>query len=530
MIHSYFAAMNTTEQIRGKILWADDEIDLLRSHVMFLEGKGFQVTTVTNGDDAIALCQNDRFDIVLLDETMPGKDGLETLSILKTEQPALPIIMITKNEEEKLMEEAIGSKISDYLTKPVNPSQILLAIIKILENRQIKQDAVSGQYMSAFANLAFNIENSPSPQEWIKIHDQLSAWELELDDYPDLGFDEMLLQQQHEANDRFTRFIKSNYENWVNVSADKRPTLSPDVFSTAVKPLLENDKKVLMLIIDCMRWDQWLTLEPLLYNDYQIKRDGYFSLLPTTTEYSRNAIFSGLFPDDMQRFHPEWWGGSDEHSLNRYESAFLQENIRRSGLQLKPEAKYKKIISNRDGIQFSKQFGSWGSQKLVTLVVNQVDLLAHRRTDSPILRELLPNEASYREIVRAWFNNSWIKEVLSSAAKMGFHVVITSDHGSVRVQQPTQILADREASTNLRFKQGRNLKPSAKDAWFLDKPGRLRIPSTIQNDTLAIAQKTYYFLYPNNYRKYQNKYTDTYQHGGLSMWEMILPLAYLEPK
>ncbi|MBT3253078.1 MAG: response regulator [Candidatus Marinimicrobia bacterium] len=522
--------MNTTEQIRGKILWADDEIDLLRSHVMFLEGKGFQVTTVTNGDDAIALCQNDRFDIVLLDETMPGKDGLETLSILKAEFPALPIIMITKNEEEKLMEEAIGSKISDYLTKPVNPSQILLAIIKILENRQIKQDAVSGQYMSAFADLAFNIEDNPGPQDWINIHNQLSAWELELDDYPDLGFDEMLLQQQHEANDRFTRFVKSNYENWVNVSADKRPTLSPDVFSTSVKPLLEQDKKVLMLIIDCMRWDQWLTLEPLLYNDYQIKRDGYFSLLPTTTEYSRNAIFSGLFPDDMQRFHPEWWGGTDEHSLNRHEAAFLQENIKRSGLELKPEAKYKKIITNREGIQFGKQFGSWGSQKLVTLVVNQVDLLAHRRTDSPLLRELLPNEASYREIVRAWFNNSWIKEVLSSAAKMGFHVIITSDHGSVRVQQPTQILADREASTNLRFKQGRNLKPSTKDAWFLDKPGRLRIPSTIQNDTLAIAQKMYYFLYPNNYRKYQNKFADTYQHGGLSMWEMIIPLAHLEPK
>ncbi len=522
--------MNTNVLNRGKILWADDEIDLLRSHVLFLEGKGFQVTTVTNGDDAIALCGQQRFDIVLLDENMPGKDGLETLSVLKAEHPALPIIMITKNEEESLMEEAIGSRISDYLTKPVNPSQILLAIMKILENRQIKQDAISEKYMRAFAELTSRIESNPSPQEWINIHHQLSAWELELDDYPDLGFDEMLLQQQHEANDLFTRFVKTNYETWVQGSSDQRPPLSPDVFNHAVKPLLKEQKKVLLLVIDCMRWDQWLTLEPLLYNDFQIQRDGFFSLIPTTTEYSRNAIFSGLFPDDMQRFHPEWWGGRDEHSLNRHEEDFLLENIRRSGLSLRPEAKYKKILSNRDGVQFAKQFGSWGNHQLVALVVNHVDLLAHRRTDSPLLREILPNEASYREIVRAWFNNSWIKDVLATAARQGFHVVVTSDHGSVRVQQPTQILADREASTNLRFKQGRNLKPNPKDAWYLDNPARLRIPTSNQSDTLAIAQKMYYFLYPNNFRKFQNKFADTYQHGGLSMWEMILPLATLEPK
>ncbi len=522
--------MKTTDLNRGKILWVDDEIDLLRSHVMFLEGKGFDITTVTNGDDAIVLCANQRFDIVLLDETMPGKDGLETLAFLKAEHPALPIIMITKNEEERLMEEAIGSHISDYLTKPVNPSQILLSIMKILEKRQIKQDAVLEKYMRAFAELSIRIEDNPDSQGWIDIHHQLSTWELELDDYPDLGFDEMLLQQQHEANDLFTRFIKTNYENWVNTSSDQRPILSPDVFSSTIKPLLEEDKKVLLLIMDCMRWDQWLTLEPLLYDSFQIKRNGYFSLLPTTTEYSRNAIFSGFFPDDMLRFHPEWWEGRDEYSLNRHEEDFLRGQISRSGLTLKPEAKYKKVLNNRDGIQFAKQYESWGNQQMVALVVNHVDLLAHRRTDSQLLREILPNEASYREIVRTWFNNSWIKQVLATAARSGVHVVITSDHGSVRVQQPTQILADREASKNLRFKQGRNLKPSPKDAWYLDNPERIRIPSSGQNDTLAIAQKMYYFLYPNNFRKYQTKFADTYQHGGLSMWEMIIPLAHLEPR
>jgi len=520
----------STEEIRGRILWADDEIDLLRSHVMFLEGKGFVVVTVTNGDDAIALCQTQRFDLVLLDENMPGKDGLETLGVLKGEYPALPIIMITKNEEESLMEEAIGSRITDYLTKPVNPSQILLAIMKVLENRQIKQEAVSEQYMKAFADLTRKIESVPDAQEWIRIHNQLSQWELELDDYPDLGFGDMLLQQQHEANDLFTRYIKSNYENWVEQAPDQRPTLSPDVFQTAVKPLLDNDERVLFLVIDCMRWDQWLTLEPLLYDLFQIRREGYFSLLPTTTEFSRNAIFSGLFPDDMKRFHPEWWNDSDSHSLNKHERDYMGELIQRSGLSLKPEARYKKVLGNQDGNQFAKQFRSWSDQRLVAVVVNQVDLLAHRRTDSQILKEILPNEASYREIVRSWFSNSWIKQVLTSAAKLGYRVVITSDHGSVRVQNPTQILADREASTNIRFKQGRNLKPSTKDAWYIDRPERLRLAANGPSDTLAIAQKMYYFLYPNNFRKYQYKYSDTYQHGGLSMWEMIIPLVYLDPK
>lgn len=519
-----------SDMIRGRILWADDEIDLLRSHVMFLEGKGFHIVTVTNGDDAIALCHDQRFDLVLLDENMPGKDGLETLGVLKAEYPALPVIMITKNEEESLMEEAIGSRITDYLTKPVNPSQILLAIMKVLENKQIKQEAVSEKYLEAFAELTQRIEDDPDPKEWIEIHNQLSAWELELDDYPDLGFGDMLLQQQHEANDLFTRYIKSQYERWVKAAPDQRPTLSPDVFSRAVKPSLEAGEKVLFLIIDCMRWDQWLTLEPLLYDLFQIRREGYFSLLPTTTEYSRNAIFSGLFPDDMKRFHQEWWNDGDSHSLNRHEHDFLKENIKRSGLTLKPEARYKKILGNQDGNQFAKQFASWGNQRLISVVVNQVDLLAHRRTDSQILKEILPNEASYREIVRSWFNNSWIKQMLISASRLGYRVVITSDHGSVRVQNPTQILADREASTNIRFKQGRNLKPSTKDAWYIDNPERLRIAANSSSDTMAIAQKMYYFLYPNNFRKYQYKYADTYQHGGLSMWEMIIPLVFLEPK
>ena len=515
---------------RGRILWADDEIDLLKAHVIFLQEKGFEVTSTTNGDDAIALCDRERFDVVLLDEMMHGKDGLETLGILKASHPALPVIMITKNEEESLMEEAIGGKISDYLTKPVNPSQILLAVMKILENRQIQQETISEKYLEAFDQLSHHMGKELSWRDWVRIHHQLSEWELELDDYPELGFGDMLLQQEHEANDLFTRFVTSNYESWIEKPSDERPVLSPDVLSTYVKPILEAGQKVLFLVIDCMRWDQWLTLEPILYSNFQVRREGYLSLLPSTTEYSRNALFSGLFPDDMARLHPEWWAGKDERSLNRHEEDFMNEHLTRLGQDLKPGAKYRKVLTNMDGDQFVRQFQSWSTHPFIALVVNHVDLLAHRRTDSQLLQEILPNETSYRQIVRAWFENSWIYKVLQIAAAQGYTVVVTSDHGSVRVQQPTQILADREASVNLRFKQGRNLKPSSKDAWFLPNPARLRIPSSIPSDTLAVALKTFYFLYPTNYRKYKHKFVNTYQHGGLSMWEMIIPVAVLEVK
>ncbi len=522
--------MKTTPAPRGRILWADDEIDLLKAHVRFLTGKGFTVDTATNGDDAITLCREQRYDVVLLDEMMQGKDGLETLAHLKAEHPALAVIMITKNEEESLMEEAIGSKISDYLTKPVNPSQILLAVMKILENRQIRQDSISGKYMEAFTGLSRRIEGAGSADEWMSIHHQLSEWTLQLDDFPELGFGEMLLQQEHEANILFSRYIMDHYERWLRAPMENRPTLSPDVLKKYVQPHLRQDRKVLFLLVDCMRWDQWLTLEAITYPLFQLKRDGFLAILPTTTEYSRNAIFSGLFPDDMARMHADWWSGTDERSLNRHEADFLAEHMLRLGMDLKPPLKYRKILNRREGELFTRRFASFTAHPLVAVVVNHVDLLAHRRTDSEILQEILPNEASYRQIVRAWFENSWILDLLQQAAEQEYTVVITSDHGSVRVQQPTQILADREASVNLRYKQGRNLNPSTKDAWFLPSPNRLRIPAKGVNDTLALALQTYYFLYPTNYRKYQNKFANTYQHGGLSMWEMIMPVATLSPR
>ncbi|OIO61573.1 MAG: hypothetical protein AUJ47_09360 [Candidatus Marinimicrobia bacterium CG1_02_48_14] len=519
-----------TQTIRGRVLWADDEIDLLKPHVLFLQQRGFDVTTATNGDDVLSLARQEAFDIVLLDEMMPGKDGLETLSLLKGFLPALPVIMITKNEEESLMEEAIGSQIADYLTKPVNPSQILSAIMKNLEKHRISQNRMGERYIQSLNEMSARLGGELTPAQWIDVHHQLTQWELELNDAGETSLDEMLVQQKQEANALFSRFVTQHYERWTKSPSDERPTLSPDVLGRFVKPQLLNGQKILFLVLDGMRWDQWLTLESLLFPDFKINRAGYFSLLPTTTEFSRNALFSGLFPDDMAKFHSDWFQTNEEGGLNQHEREFLVEQLHRLGLDIKPEPKYAKVVSAQDGQQVAKQFSSWTSHQLIALVVNQVDILAHQRTTSSLLQDLLPNEASYRQVVRTWFENSWLFNLIKEAGRNGYRIMVTSDHGTIRVKRPTQIMADREATSNIRFKQGRNLKVNPRDAWFINDPLRLRIPSNTSSDTLAIALSDFYFLYPTNYRKYQNRYLDTYQHGGLSMAEMIVPFATLEPK
>lgn len=519
-----------TQTHRGRILWADDEIDLLKPHIMFLKQRGFDVITATNGDDVLTLAKQETIDIVLLDEMMPGKDGLETLALLKVFQPGLPVIMITKNEEESLMEEAIGSQIADYLTKPVNPSQILSAIMKNLEKHRISQNRLGERYIQALNDMSERLAKDLSAAEWLDVYHQLNQWELELNEGDESGLDEMLLQQKQEANSLFSRFVMHSYEKWVKGPSDERPILSPDVLRNFLKPQLSNGQKILFVVMDGLRWDQWLTLESQLYTDFKINRSGYFSLLPTTTEYSRNALFSGLFPDDMAKFHSDWFQTNEEGGLNQHEREFLIEQIQRLGLDLKPEPKYAKVVSAADGQQVARQFSSWTSHQLITLVVNQVDILAHQRTSSTLLQDLLPNEASYRQVVRTWFENSWLYNLIKEAGRNGYRIMVTSDHGTIRVKRATQIMADREASANIRFKQGRNLKVNPRDAWFINDPNRLRIPSNLSSDTLAIALSDFYFLYPTNYRKYQSRYLDTYQHGGLSMAEMIVPFATLEPK
>ncbi|MCF7805784.1 MAG: response regulator [Candidatus Marinimicrobia bacterium] len=519
-------------QVRAKILWADDEIDLLKPHQMYLQEKGYDVTGVTNGPDAVEEIRNDRYDLVLLDEMMPGQDGLETLTQIKETSPGLPVIMITKNEEESLMEEAIGSKISDYLTKPVNPSQILLACKKALEQGKISGEQVSKSYINEFNRISQLLMSGPDIEEWSDLHFKLSQWEVEFDDHPDLGLNQTLTDQKKECNVEFGKFVEKRYADWVTQERGERPNLSLDVVPEHVKPLLDAGKKVVFIVIDCMRLDQWLTIEPMLYPYYRLQKNYYYSLLPTATPYARNAIFSGLFPSELPEYYPEIWqkAEDDDMSMNRHEHELLDRQLKRLGMSLDGGSKYVKVLDAEEGRSVERNIKSMSNIPLISLVINFVDILAHRRSESEFLQEMVPDEAGYRTIVRAWFEHSWLFQVLKQLSDSDYTIVLTTDHGSIRVQNPAKVKADRDASTNLRYKYGRNLNASQKQAVFVGNPEDFKLPRRGVNSTYLLAKEDYYFVYPTNYNRYRNKFYDTFQHGGISLEEMILPVVTLEPK
>jgi len=524
--------MNQVETPRARILWADDEIDLLKPHQMYLQEKGYEVDGVTNGPDTVSAIQQQEYDLILLDEMMPGQGGLETLTEIKELQPGLPVIMITKNEEESLMEEAIGSKISDYLTKPVNPSQILLACKKVLEESKISGERVSRNYINEFNRISTMLMSDPDVEDWIHIHRKLSQWEVEFDDHPDLGLGQTLNDQKKECNAEFSKFVETSYPQWIQQDSDARPSLSVDLISEYVAPHLRDDRKVVFIVIDCMRLDQWLTLEPMLYPHYRVSKDYYFSILPTATPYSRNAIFSGLFPVDLQEHFPELWqlAEDDDMSMNRHEHQLLDKQLKRLHIDAHTKTKYIKVLDMEEGRSVEQSIRSMTDIPMLNLVINFVDILAHRRSESQFLQEIVPDEAGYRTIVRAWFEHSWLFQVLKQLSNTDYTVVLTTDHGSIRVQTPTKVKADREASTNLRYKYGRNLNADEKHAIRLGDPGQYRLPKRQVSTTYLIAKDDYYFVYPNEYNRYRNKFYDTFQHGGISMEEMILPVVTLEPR
>lgn len=517
---------------RAHILWADDEIDLLKPHRMFLEEKGYAVTGVTNGPDAIEEVKSGTYDLVLLDEMMPGQDGLSTLTELKEIAPGLPVIMITKNEEESLMEEAIGSKIADYLTKPVNPSQILLACKKNLEESKISGEQASRNYINEFNRISQLLMAGPDAEEWIDLHSRLSQWEVEFDDHRDLGLNQTLRDQKKECNTEFGKYIEKHYLDWIHTSSRERPPLSVDVVSRYVEPLLENEKKVVLVVIDCMRLDQWLTIEPMLYPYYRISKEHYYSILPTATPYSRNAIFSGLFPDELQQEYPELWrqAEDDDLSMNRQEHQLLVEQLKKSALRFDGTTKYLKVLDAEEGWSVEKNIKSMLNIGLLSLVINFVDILAHRRSESEFLQEMVPDEAGYRTIVRAWFEHSWLFQVLKLLSNTDYTVVLTTDHGSIRVNTPVKVKADRDASTGLRYKYGRNLRSDSRHAVRIADPGEYKLPSRGVNSTYMLAKGDGYFVYPTDYNKYRSKFQDTFQHGGISMEELVLPVITLEPK
>ncbi len=518
---------------KGTILWVDDEIELLRPHILLLSEKGYTVDSAPNGDDAIAMVEKKNYDLVFLDEMMPGKGGLETLSAIKEISPEIPVVMVTKNEEETLMEDAIGEKISDYLIKPVNPSQILLVCKKFLETKKIQSVQISKNYIEEFSSISRALLNPLNAEEWVELYCKLVNWDRELDKHPEVGLRETLTNQWRECNTEFCKFIERSYPHWLQ-NREEGPLLSVDIINEYVLPLLKEEKNsVFFFVIDCLRLDQWLIMEEYLRELYTMKKEYHYSILPTATPYSRNAIFSGLFPADMERMFSDLWqkGEDDESSHNKYEHHFLQKLLERKRITLKPEPKYIKVIDTDFGKQLQGNILSYTSNRLTAIVVNFVDMLAHGRSDSNLLKEIAPDESAYRSLTDSWFKHSSLLGMFQLlATKKDVKIVVTTDHGSIRCMRGSKVVGDKEASTNLRYKFGRNLKSDEKQSVYIKNPKDYKLPQRGITINYIIAKEDYYFVYPTDYHKYLAHYRDSFQHGGISMEEMILPVITMEPK
>jgi len=518
----------------AKILWVDDEIELLKAHIRFLEKKGFRVNSVSNGVDALELIRKEAFDIVFLDEHMPGMDGLTVLGEIQKITTNLPVIMITKSEEEHIMEDAIGSRISDYLIKPVKPSQILIACKKILENKKLVNQKVNLGYQQEFRNIAMRFFDSQTFSDWVDIYQKLVFWEGELEQNEDKSMQDVWEAQLSEANTNFCRFVARNYLDWVNTrDSSKRPLLSPEVMAHSCFPHVGRGyKSVFFILIDCLRYDQWKVMEPILSEYFYInKEQTYLSILPTATQYARNSIFAGMHPLDISHRFPRYWkNDSDEGGKNLFEAHLLQEQVSRHRLNVKHS--YHKILTKEDGQAVADNIHNLMNNELNVIVYNFIDLLSHSRTESNIIRQLAPNEAAYRSISRSWFEFSPLLQMLRFLSTQNVKVVITTDHGTIRVKRPTKIIGDRNTTTNLRYKQGKNLNydERAKHIFTIRRPKDALLPQMNVSSTYAFAMEDYFFAYPNNYNYYVKYYRDTFQHGGISLEEMMLPIIELNPK
>ncbi len=511
---------------RGKILWIDDEIQHLKPHILFLEEKGYSLTTVTNGQDGAAVIKENNFDLVLLDQTMPGMDGLQTLIEIKKITQNQLIIMITKTEDEWLMDEAIHSQVDQFLIKPVNPSQIFMACKQALEKNNLQRQKATSDYLKEFHNIEMVIKNNQSADDWFRLYNQLVDWQIKFDNYKDIGLINILNDQIKSCNKEFVNFYTSNYQNWLNT--DNRPLLSNDIIKKFLSPLLKKDKKVCLLVVDCMRLDHLKAMSSILEPIFNIKLSYAFSLIPTATQYSRNAIFSGMFPDEMVKKYQNQADDMKEEaqSLNQHEKQFLIDNLNRLGHHNK-SLHYHKIWAAKEGRKFENKIKDYIQKDLLALVVNFVDILTHKSAQMDVLKELVPDESGYRSAIKSWFEHSWLLNVLKYLGDRGWTIVITSDHGSVKVKNNVMVAADRDASSGLRFKFGRNLNTNEKHALIIKNPADYKLPEFGYQPSYVIAKHDNYFVYPNDAHKYQTKFNNTFQHGGISMEEVIVPVAIL---
>jgi len=510
------------------ILWADDEIDLLKPHVLFLEEKGYAVETVTNGNDAIDKVKEKNFDIIFLDENMPGLTGLETLTEIKTLVPSVPVVMITKSEEESIMEDAIGAKISDYLIKPVNPKQILLSLKKNLDEKRLRSEKTTSNYQQEFRQIGMTLGGRLSLEEWKEMYAKLVYWDLELEKSNDQGMEEIFKMQKEEANTQFCKFVEDNYIDWIQ-DRDECPDMSHNIFERRVLPQLKEGPLFLMLI-DNLRFDQWKVLQPVLSEYFHIEsEDMFMSILPTATHYSRNAFFAGMMPSEIEKMYPtQWKNEEDEGGKNMSEESFIEGQLKRLGQHGK--FSYNKITNLSKGKKLVDQFSNLFQNELNVIVYNFVDMLSHARTDMEVIRELADDEAAYRDLTLSWFKNSPLLEMFKKIAENGSRVIIATDHGTVNVKEAVKVVGDKKTNTNLRYKLGKNLNYEAKQVFEVTRPEDIMLPKTNLSSKWIFAKTTDFFVYPNNFNYYVNYFRNTFQHGGISLEEMMIPLVSLKSK
>lgn len=513
---------------KDRILWIDDEIEMLRPYLLFLDEKGYEVVTATNGNDAVEICQEENFDIIFLDENMPGLSGLETLALIKEIDPDVPMVMITKNEEENIMNMAIGNKIADYLTKPVNPSQILMTLKKNIHRKEIVNEHATATYRSEFGQIGMKINDSFTYDDWVEVYKKLVFWELELSE-TESGMDELLRMQKMDANTTFSKFIKNNYERWFE-RPEERPLMSFEIFKNKVFPLLDNGEKVFFVVVDNFRLDQWKMIRELLSDYYQFdEEDLYCSILPTATQYARNAIFSGLMPLQIQQMFPQFWvEEEEEEGKNLMESELLQTQIQR--YRKKYTFSYHKINDSVSCQHLIDQLPHLENNNLNVCVLNFIDMLSHARTESKMVRELANDEKAYRSLTLSWFRHSATFDLFRAIAERGYKVVFTTDHGTIRVNNPIKVIGDKNTNVNLRYKVGKNLSYNKKEVFEITQPAKIGLPSPNVSSAYIFACKDDFFAYPNNYNYYVSYYKNTFQHGGVSLEEMLVPLIVMNPK
>jgi CheY-like chemotaxis protein len=511
-----------------KILWADDEIDLLKPHILFLESKGYEVVSVNNGASAVEENASNDFDIIFLDENMPGISGLEALARIKKAKTHVPVVMITKSEEEHIMEEAIGSNIADYLIKPVNPNQILLSIKKNLDKNKLVSNKTNANYQQEFRELGMQLNSRLDIEEWYEVYDKLVYWELELDKIDDSGMKEILNMQKKEANNQFSKFVKDNYLGWLN-GTEEAPEMIHTAFKNKINPTLDKDSPF-VLVIDNLRYDQWKIIAPIFSKYFNIKKEELiYSILPTATQYARNAFFAGIMPLEISKKYPNYWKSEeDEGGKNSFEKELLESNLNRLGRDIKWS--YNKITNLDAGKKLADNFNQLLENKLNVIVYNFVDMLSHARTEMEVIRELADNETAYRSLTTSWFEHSALHEIVKKIAESGRKLIITTDHGTVRVSNPVKIVGERNTNTNLRYKTGRNLSYKEKEVFVVKNPEEAFLPKSSISSEFVFTMTDDYFVYPNNFNHFVNYYNNTFQHGGISLEELMIPFVELEVK